>query len=672
MKSEYDSFFSDYQEVACQKEVHFQAEHLTSQGELRLLHNDPAGLDLFDAACQIDQECPYILYRQGLALFEYGSEAGQEKIYRIASQKFKRAVQLDPSLLGAWQAWGDLLCCQALVTGQHDFILRARENFERAIALLKPGSAEEIAELHWHHGFVLLQIARQSKEAIDYQLAIESFQKASTHPQFLCEEFWVCFGLACCELGLCINDIRLLVKALHCFKHAVSLAVTCYEAWRSMGTTLKALYEKTHDEDHFTQANECFSTVAQLRPDVGSLWLDWAVFLCESGKRTHDVKRLRAAVEKCQRAAALDGHLPRILATWGETLALIGEFTERLDLLHEAHNKVSEAAQNAPRDHLVWLSYGMCLQSFGHYFQDIDYYYQAIEKHQIGLSCDRTCHQQWHAIACTYLMVGTIEEEVEALERAHRFFNRAIDLHPSSIYLFDCALTLSKLGELQHNQEILEQSINYFERALSLQKNAVYLHPEWLFYYASTLDMLGDFHEEISFYSRAIEIFSHVLTVDPDFPMIHHRLGLAFSHMGELLEDLEYFQRALHCLRLAAKRDEDNDQILLDWAVTLINISQYTIDPVEIELSSREAELKLIQCAKLGNLQAYYQLACLNSLFGHHERSLRFIEKADEFDALPSLDELLHDDWLEGLRSTHYFRDFLQRIEKTRVSEKDD
>jgi tetratricopeptide (TPR) repeat protein len=649
-----------------------KAEHFTSQGELRLLHNDPAGIDLFQVAAQLDRDNPDLLYRQGLALFEYGSEAGREKVLRLAAKKFRVCTQLDPRFLSAWQAWGDLLNCQAILTGQWQFFDQAKEKFAKAIELNASANSSTDAELHWHYGFALLELAKHSGEAIDYQKAIDAFQHASSHPELFNEEFWVCFGKACKELGLRIGDIRLLVKSLHCFKHAVTLAVACFEAWRCMADTLRLLYERTHDEDHFSQANECFSAGAQLKPDSIEIWIDWAVFLYESGKRAHDLKRIRSAIEKCQRAAALDRTNTRLLAIWAECLASMGEITERLDLLHEAFNKVSEAASFSPHDLTVCLAHGNCLQAFGHYYQDCDYYYQAIEAWQAGLSQDRTSHRLWHAIACTYLMVGTIESDVESIERSCHFFNKACDLNGSSVYFFDYALALSKLGEMNRKVEWLEQSIVYFEKALGLQKNAAYLHPEWLFYYACTIDMLGDYHEDPSIYSRSIEIFSHVLTIDPDFPMIHHRLGLAFTHMGELLNELEYFQRAVHCMRLAARRDEDNDQILLDWAIALINLAQYSQDAAEADASLREAELKLTQACKLGNLQAYYQMACLNSLLGNYERAMRFIEKADEFDSLPPMDELLQDEWLDGLRATPYFREFIHRIEKARVSEADE
>jgi hypothetical protein len=72
-----------------------------------------------------------------------------------------------------------------------------------------------------------------------------------------------------------------------------------------------------------------------------------------------------------------------------------------------------------------------------------------------------------------------------------------------------------------------------------------------------------------------------------------------------------------------------------------------------------DAEQKVTLAAKLGNPQAYYHLSCLYSLLGQTERAMHFLLKARQFDALPPIDELLGDEWLENLRSTSEFQEFM-------------
>ena len=152
--------------------------------------------------------------------------------------------------------------------------------------------------------------------------------------------------------------------------------------------------------------------------------------------------------------------------------------------------------------------------------------------------------------------------------------------------------------------------------------------------------------------------------IDPDFPQIHYHLALTYSHLGELREEVDNFYRALHFFKLAIKHDADNDQILVDIGVTLINIAQYCTDTAEIESCYQDAETKFTQAAKAGNLQSYYQFACLFSLLGDLDKSMAFLLKAESFDALPYMNELLEDDWLDQIKSSTSFKELIQYLEK--------
>lgn len=641
------------------------ALYLLGQGELSLLKEDLSGLDLFEKAAELDPRNPEIFYRQGLALFEYGSEDGKTKALLLAGKKFKAATNLDSNYFDAWQAWGNSLALLGTSNSLHHYFIEAEEKLKKAISVSENKPSEILADLFWDYGMVWSHLADHSGEAVDLQLALDSFQKTCQHQDGLPPEFWNSFGDVCLRMAQQINDIRLNVKAINCFKHSVSLSISSFEGWIFLAKALQMLYTQTHDEDHFSQANECFAAAAHLKPQDTDLWLNWASFLCDSGRRNKDVKRLRAAVEKCQRSYACKSDQPLLMATWAEALALIGELTERLDFIYEAQNKISEAVDLSEEDDPeIWHSYGMCLNSFGRYFGDIDYYFQAIEKFQFALSTDRTSYKNWYAIAKTYAIISDAESDIDSCEKSVRFFSKAIDLRPSTFYILDYALALSKLGDMKQDEKCLTSSVAEFERVLSIQKNAIYLHPDWLFHYASALDMLGDFHEDEAYYLRSIEIFSHVLMIDPDFPEIHHRLALAFFHLGELMSELDHFFRSVHHFRMASKQEEENDQIILDWGVTLISLAHHVHDTQEAEQLYRDAEHKLTHAAKLGNQQAFYHLGCLNSILGQYERAMAFMEKSHASKALPPLEEIMEDEWLDGLRATSFFQEFISHIEK--------
>jgi tetratricopeptide (TPR) repeat protein len=640
------------------------ADDLLLKGEMSLLIGDLEGLDLFTKAAELDPANATLYYRQGLSLFEYGCKEGREKALLLAGKKFKKATTLDPRCFLAWQAWGSTLFFLGKTFDEHHFFIEAKAKYDEALLLAEDRPSEEFSELYWNIAITWFELGEQSGEALDLQLAIEAFEKASNIDQYLPEEFWIDFGRANFALAYLVNDIRLFIKAVNCFKSAISLCFSSFSGWFHLAKALKSLYELTHDEDHFSQANECFSAAAQIRPQESELWLEWARFLKESGKRNQDTKRLRSSIEKCRKMLSLEPRHAVVIAIWSEALATLGELTDRLDLIYDAQNKITEAVSIARDIPEVWLSYGTTQCAFARYFNDVEYYHQAVEKFQCGLSIDRTSHGLWYALAKTYTAIGEINIEKEDFSHALRFYQKALAIRYCSYCAYDLALTLLKFGELLQSQKVLEQAVCHFEKVLTSQRNAIYVHADWLYNYGHSLDLLGDFFEEEMHYIKAIEVFSHVLMVDPEFPHIHHRLALTYFHLAELKDDIEMFYRSLHHFRLAAKHDEENDQVILDWGILLIDIANRISDPEEIDQLHKEAEHKLSQSAKLGNLHAYYHLGCLYSLLGQNEKAMRFLLKADHFASLPPKDEILHDDWLEGLKNSSDFHDLISRLEQ--------
>ena len=649
-----------------------QASDYLSQGEHRLLKDDLKGLELFEKALELDPSNPELFYRQGLALFEYGCGKGKDRALLWASKRFKMATHLAPSYFDAWHAWGNTLMHLGTVTGEHHYFVEAEEKLENALSLSDSLQSEKTSDflfdLHWDFGKAWVEIAKHSDEAVDWNTALtafeKAFQKSTSTQQEIPSEFWYDYGSASLAMESRINDPRFIIKAINCFKHSVSINVSYFEGWFLLARSMDKLYNYTHDEDHFTGAHECFSAAAHLRPYSLELWHEWALFLLEAGRKSRDQKRLRACIEKCQRGYVFDPKHAHLLATWADALALLGETTDKIEYLYEAQNKITEALDLSEDENPeIWHSHGKLLYSWGEYFEDLDYYYQAIEQFQEGISVDRTRHQDWYSIAKTYARVGTIQNDIDAFEKATRFYAKAIDLRPLSPYYFEYAYALSHLGEMKRDKELLKQSITYFEYIIQTQKNALYQHPEWLYQYAITLDILGDFDDDETSYQKAIEIFSQVIVLDPDFPRIHYRIGVAYSHLGEALGEPEFFQLALHHYRLALKQEEENDFVILDWGTTLINIAEHSLDKDIADQCFREAELKLTASSRLGNEQAFYQLACLYSLQREFDKSLFFLEKSHEAKSLPALEEILSDDWLEGLRLTAPFQEFIAHLQ---------
>lgn len=640
------------------------ALHELQKGELLLLQGNLGALSLFETAARLDPESPEIWYRQGLSFFEYGSEEGQERALLLASKYFKQATKLSPSSFAAWVAWGNTLLQLGRFHQEHHFLIEAKEKYQKALELpQQPG--EDRSELYWDYGTVWLEIARYSGEALDLRLALDSFQNALTKQPRLPPEFYKDFASAYLELGLLINDNRLHGKAIECLEKALHLEPQYCDGWVVLAECYAQLYLNTLDESLVTKASDCFAQATKLSPKDSEVWLSWAQILGESGRLTQNEKALRQSIEKCARAATLNPDNPDTIAQWVESLSLLGSKTGRLDLLVEAETKIIKATETFPDDPDLWHAYALCCVAFARYYEDAEYYEMAIEKLQIGLSMNRTSAEHWHTLANVHKLYAELTNHQDLLERANRFYARALDLKPSyPPLLFDAACTLLHFSELDEDFPSLEKAIQYFEILIQNYKEALLHHPEWIYEYACALEWLGDYTHEESSYTRAIELFTHVLLIDPDFRGIHHRIGLCYMELGHLSEEAEFYRRAIHFFRLSIQRDEENEEIWHEWGSCLIHLAHHTIDTEQMHQLYWEAEQKITKAGQLGASQAYYTLACLYSILGRTEEAMQLIYKALAAQSLPRVDEMLEDEWLENLCGTPQFAHFISHLEQ--------
>ena len=657
-----ESSDSAFHPLLFEQDNYNHAEFLLNEGKKKLNQGNQEGLKLFLQATNIDPTNPKLFFEQGLTLFRIGRENKIKKTLLLANKKFKLATKLDERTPNYWSAWGKSLYSLGMISNEHHYFLAAKEKYIGAIGLAKATLDPLLAQTYWDFGQVLYQIALQSGESSDLYEALEAHSTAASHNEELPSAFWEDYGIVSLKLGEQINDIRLYLKSIHCHKNAISKSNSSFRSWYLLAHSLSQLYTHTQDEDHFCQANECYTNAAKLHPQNETIWYSWAKLLLDSGIRLSDAKRLHSCIEKCHRAYACKRDMIKVMETWSIALATLGMISDRLDLIFEANNKVMEAIDRfAPTPELMHAE-GKVQFAFGKYYKDHDHYYQAIEKFQEGLSIDRSVPYLWHNLGLTYALLGDKEEDPTLYERAGKFFTKAISLNSDSTYYYDYAHSLFKLAEINQSKSTLEQALLHFEHAFSLQKNAVYLTSSWLYKYAMALDLMGDLTDEDQYYIKAIEILKRVLMLDPDYPDIHYKIAYVYSHLGELMENPEVFERASSHYKIAFQSNEENEMLILDWALSLINLSQITPDASLRDQHLREAEYKLIQSAKLGNAEAYYHLACLYSITTQFERSIYFLEKAQAYNAIPTLDDLLNDEWLENLRNTETFSNFMSHF----------
>ncbi len=543
------------------------------------------------------------------------------------------------------------------------YFTEALKTFERALECCPDAAPSERTKLHWDIATTYLGIAHISGEPVDLKAALDAFEKSVEICGEQPPEFWCALADTALKLAQQLRENRYTIQAIQALRYATSQDPVHFELWSKLADALGHLYALSHEEEHLTEAVRCYETADKLKSQSGELFFSWAKLLFQSALWTKSCHRLKLAVEKCLQAGALDGHSLSVTALWARSLAHIGLWSDRLELIFEAENRMASLLDKHPEDTDLLFAHGTTLHALGTYFKDADYLYQAIEKFQEGLSVNRTLSDLWHAMALSYTAVFELVEDDDAFAKAERFYHKSLNLNPTSTAYADWGISLSKWGELNQDQEVLERALSFFEWALQLQKNAVYVHPTWLFYYGATLEQLSGFCEEESYSLKAIEIFSHLLKIDPDLLDLHYRLALSFAKFADVTGSVDAFSKATHHFRLAHSQESENDLLLIDWAVALVHLATLTHESADREALFQEAESLFIQAAKLGNVQAYYQLAGLFSLMGETEKALCCLEKAEQLDALPTLEEIQEDDWLDAIKHLGAFRTLIARLE---------
>ena len=634
------------------------------QGELALLQGNLAALPLFESATQLEPGNPLIWYRQGLAFFEYGSEEGKEKALLLASKHFKFATQLNPQYFDAWVAWGNTLLQLGKFHEEHHFHIEAKEKYQKALELSSEKSKDVLFELYWDYGVVWAEIASHSGEAFDVRLAIDAFQKSLEMQTKPSPEFLHDCGKAHLEMGLLINDSRLHIQAIEYLTQAVQIAPNYFDGWNSLAEVYSQLYINTMNEKHVQKASFAYGQAIKLCTKNGDTWLSWAQLLGESGRINQDIRLLRQSIENCARAYLLDAKNPLITAQWVESLSWLGNATGRLDLLTEADQKIIKATDAYPDDPDLWHAYGICLLCFGKYYEDADYYELAIEKLQYGLSLDRSSAEHWHTLAVVHKLYADTNNHEDLLERANRFFARAIDLKPSCpSILCDAACSLLHFSEVMRDLPALEKALTLFETLLQSHTDVILHHPLWLFEYAKALEWLSEFSMEEEHLQRAIEVFSQVLLIDPDFPHVHDHIAQCNMDLGHHTGDVEFYNKAISFFRLSVRQDEENEQIWLNWGLCLIHLAHHTLEFEFMNQLYWDAEQKITKAGALGSLAARYHLACLYSILGRTEESMDLIIQSLSLKVLPPIEELFEDEWLENLRNTDLFSQFINDLE---------
>lgn len=635
------------------------------QGERELANSTREVIETFELAARVAPQSSTVFLRIGEA---YARRSSDLNSLALAHEKFSQAIHLDANNAAGWEADAAVLLRLGEAYQELAYLKEAERSVNAALALHASKKNTPPASLFVLIGDVWNTIGSLSGEAYDYWTALEYYRQALDIESDGNVVLWTSYGQALEALASLVGRPDFLQEAVDCYGRALAINSRHSSAQLHLANLYLRLFLEFSDGPALERAQNAYRTAMELDPQQANGWLGWAILLTKQAERQRDVDALKDALGKFQKANDCDPDNSMILSSWGEALTMLGSLTENLHLLRDGITKVVRALELEPDNSAVWRTYALCLTELGYYFGDESYYLEALDKVKIGLRQDENNPSLWAVLGRIYASLGTIRGDVSLLEEALKQFSKASDLYKVDMppLYNEWGVCLMRLTEATHERRYIEAAVAKLEKAVRpFEEGHGVGDPEWLYNYGCALDFLGDHTDNPMHYEKAIQVLSHVVNQDPTYRHARYNLALAWSHLGELTAEVDFFQRAVEYFEELVDEDNEDDVSWNDLGLTLLNLAQLVRDPVHPERWLQlmgQAESRLLQATSLGNTSSYYNMACLYSLAGRFDAAMQFLERADTVDALPSVDDLRHDEWLEGLRQTEAFRYFINQL----------
>ncbi|MBA3604212.1 MAG: tetratricopeptide repeat protein [Parachlamydiaceae bacterium] len=643
------------------------------RGEELFNSNDPKASDLLEKAMKISPNSCKVLHSavkvymgQGLNNVRYLSAALRAIEHGLTVHH--PSFELHHSFVQA------LLRKGALIEDENYFI-RANEVCKELVLNIDSEEKNIQARFFWDWGKILFYLGKNSGEAVDFYEARVNFCMAKSlgleDPEFLKDEGDIHFELA--EL---LGRESLYLEAIECYQNSLKISHDSLDAWYSLGLCYMLLYDNDNDQKFFFLADTSFSNAAKVDSNHLMLWFKWGQLQLDYGKQYDDVDILASCVEKFAKANSIQANHPDILCCWGEGIMLVGTLTEQISLLKAAEKKIAASAALQPENDHVWHLYGCCFNELGRYFNNESMYLEAIGKFLQGLAINKNSVHLWHGLAYSHFAIGELKGDIALIEKACNFCAKAMENGAISQPQCwnDWGVALMKIGELTHDKVYAIAALEKFENAMNLQSSLGVnqeCDSELVYNYGCALDFLGDFSDDPIYYEKAIVALQKVLTNEPSHPHARYNLALALSHLGELIADAELLEKAVEQFEMVIENDFEDEMAWNECGLTHINLAQIIFEvalPHKSQKCFEQAEEKLQKAVTLGCSQAYYNLACFHSLTGNCEAGMFYLEKAEIYNSLPSLNEIMQDDWLASLRQMPAFQSFLSNWKQKNVS----
>lgn len=643
------------------------------QGKDKLKKGDKSALKTFNLATKAAPKSAKIFFQKGLAYFNH-NHSHNPRFLLSACRAFEKATQLKENYADAWYKWANTLLLLGKIHSDVEILQDALNKFEYANALIPDSKKRIKASFYWNWGHCWHVLGKISGEAVDISHALSYYKKADSLGLDV-KNFWIDYGNAFAEQATLLGKGELFIEVVEMFYKAVDWDPNDFEAWFSIACSYMRVYENDYDEDYFFESDDAFERAAEIFSNSSSLWLCWGQLTLTAGKITQDMDRVFESSIKFAEANEREPNHPIVLCHWAEALMHLGAYHENYRLIAEAEEKIRLSVEINPLNSESWYFYGRCYVEMGRYFQDASYYNKALEKYQHGFSLNPTLKLFHYGIAVAFFELFEITCDENALNQSLKHYSLLedeLDNLPPQFWL-DWGNALYKFGEHTSQRHYIENSLIKYEKAIALLGSDVEDQPilvETIYYYSIALDSLGSIHEEPTFYEKAIQLLSCLLNSAPNLISVRYQLALTYSNLGELTSDVDSLEKSHENFEIILNQDPENESAWNDWGITILNLANLLNDPSNVEYVSQlygMAETKFHQAIALGNIYTHYNMAGYYSLIGDNRTSMISLERAHYLNALPTVDDIMHDEWLYGVRNTDEFKIFFSKLLSNKI-----
>lgn len=514
-------------------------------------------------------------------------------------------------------------------------------------------------------GKILAAKAFQSEEISDFKKAVEVFKKAeelsaltSSCYYDYAKTLFLAYQISPIRDYLVEGQI-LLQQGLRETKNQLPLQELALEF------ALEEFY-LTYDSKGFEEIKRLYNTFHQ-ELTRENLHFKIAEALFNQGALLKSEEILEQAAERLEILCSKYNKNPYGLYLHSLTLTELGKVKEELGQIRLGENK-AKALIEIDEDVLGNEALGAAYLALGHYFNEPDEFIKAFDAFNCAIDISTPTERALSGLLTAQIFVGVynrstqlIAEAVDNMEKAQLASGMLAPFVCQTLGIAYFFLSEDGLSE----EEDLGAAVDYFERALAFFDTYPVDDPDLLFHLGCSLDFLGDIAlgENVDYYERSINYLQRSLEIRPDHYETRYHSALALSHLGEIGQEVEKMEEACTLFAELSEENPEDEAIFLEWGAALMVISQLKKDPNYVDatlpyLSSAEEKLKI--AARLGAQQALYHLGCLYCLAGDNHGSLHFLEEAYKRECLPTFEEMLADEYLEGLRDSPEFKAWIQ------------